>query len=117
MTSEHENMITALAAATRAEREPTASCPDGSSKWHTPGRLLDEGHLAGVTVTDIHRAGAGLQRRGLAVHKTQFGVTRWALTETGAGYARRLARQKPPNPAPAPRGRADRKTLARSVQS
>jgi hypothetical protein len=115
MTPEHETMITALAAATATVREPTAGCPDGISRWHTPARLLDEGHLAGVTVTDIHRTGAALQRRGLAVHRTQFGETRWALTETGAGLARHLSKRTIPAPATAPRGRADRKVLARSA--
>jgi hypothetical protein len=94
MKSEQEDLVAALAAATAVTREPTAGCPDGISRWHAPARLLDEGHLAGVTVTDIHRAGAALQRRGLAVSKTQFGVTRWALTQTGQGYARRLARTR-----------------------
>jgi hypothetical protein len=45
-----------------------------------------------MTETDVHRVGAALQRRGLAAHKTQFGVTRWTLTETGLTQARWLAR-------------------------
>lgn len=113
LNPEYEDMVTALASATAVEREVTAGCPDGTSRWHTPGRLLGEGHLTGVTVTDIHRVGAALQRRGLVVHRTQHGVTRWTLTETGVGLARHLVRRVTPEPAPAPRGRADR--LARSA--
>lgn len=115
MTPEHENLITALAAASAVEREVTAGCPDGRSTWHTAGRLLDEGHLTGVTVTDIHRDAASLQRKGLVAHRTQFGATRWTLTETGTGCARHLARRAAPEPVPAPLGRADRKVLARST--
>ena len=51
------------------------------------GRLIDEQRVTGMTVTDIHRAGAALARRGLVVSRTQFEVTRWALTGSGAGYA------------------------------
>jgi hypothetical protein len=92
MTQELNDMVTALAAATAAVREPTPGCPDGHSRWHTAGRLLDEGHLTGVTRTDIHRCGQALQRRGLVAHKTLYGTTRWALTEQGAGQAAHLAK-------------------------
>ena len=35
MTPEQQNLITALAAATAQQREPTPGCPDGFSRWHT----------------------------------------------------------------------------------
>jgi hypothetical protein len=83
MTQDHVNMIAALAAANDREREPTAGCPSGRSKWHTAGRLMDR--VAGYLV-----------RRGLAATRTTLGVTRWALTEDGLRVAqagRRAARQ------------------------
>lgn len=115
MTSEHENMVRALAAASEREREPTAGCPDGRSKWHTAGRLLDEEDFDPGGVTEMHRVADHLVRKGLAARRTTLGVTRWTLTETGAGYARHLARQAAPEPAPVPLGRADRQVLARST--
>lgn len=92
MTQEHVNMIAALAAASDRDREPTAGCPDGHSKWHTAGRLMDEEDFDPGGVTELHRVADHLVRKGLAARRTRFGVTRWTLTESGAGYARRLAR-------------------------
>jgi hypothetical protein len=114
MTQDHEDMIAAMAAASEREREPTAGCPDGRSKWHTAGRLMDEQDFDPGGVTELHRLAGHLVRKGLAARRTTLGVTRWALTESGAGYARALARRVTPAEVPAPRGRADRKMLARS---
>jgi hypothetical protein len=114
MTQDHENMIAALAAATERDREPTAGCPDGRSKWHTAGRLMDEEGFDPGGVTAVHRLAGHLVRKGLAATRTTLGVTRWALTESGTGYARHLARALPPAETPAPRGRADRRMLVRS---
>jgi hypothetical protein len=91
LDAEHESMLVTMLAANEVEREVTAGCPDGRSKWHTAYRLRTEG-LAFLTETDVHRVGAALQRRGLVSHKTQYGTTRWTLTEHGAREARRLAR-------------------------
>jgi len=91
LSEDQTSMLIALLAANETEREPTAGCPDGLSKWHAAGRLRDES-LPGWTETDVHRVGAALQRRGLAAHKTLHGRTRWTLTGAGLGQARRLAR-------------------------
>lgn len=89
-------MIAALAAANDREREPTAGCPSGRSKWHTAGRLMDEEDFDPGGVTEMHRVAGYLVRRGLAATRTTLGVTRWALTEDGLRVAqagRRAARQ------------------------
>lgn len=91
LNPEHESMLAVLLAANETEREVTPGCPDGTSKWHTAYRLRTEG-LAFLTETDVHRIGAALQRRGLVAHRTQYGTTRWTLTEHGAREARQLAR-------------------------
>jgi hypothetical protein len=114
MTQDHEDMIAALAAATGRDREPTAGCPDGRSRWHTAGRLMDEEDFDPGGVSEVHRVADHLVRKGLAARRTTLGVTRWTLTESGAGYARARARRVLPAEVPAPRGRADRKMLARS---
>ena len=89
------------------EHEPDAGSPAGRERDRAhadprlPGRAqhvaqrvpaAHRGPGPGWTETDVHRVGAALQRRGLAAHKTQFGVTRWALTEAGLGQARALSR-------------------------
>jgi hypothetical protein len=91
LNADYEAMLGVLLTSTELEREVTVTRPEGTSKWHTATRLIAEG-LAGFTVTDVDRMGAALQRRGLATHKTQFGTTRWALTEHGLGEARHAAR-------------------------
>jgi hypothetical protein len=94
LNEDRTSMLIVLLGANQTERDPAPGCPDGHSKWHDAGRLRSEG-LAFLTETDIHRIGAALQRRGLAAHKTHYGVTRWTLTEAGLGQARRLARSAP----------------------
>lgn len=113
MNQDQENMVAAMHAASERDREPTAGCPSGRSTWHTAGRLMDEEGFDPGGVTEVHRVADALVRKGLAVRRTTLGVTRWTLTETGTGYARHLAARPVPAAPPAPRGRADRKMLAR----
>lgn len=91
LNEDQTSMLIVMLDANETGREPTAGCPSGQSTWHDASRLRSEG-LAFLTETDVHRVGAALQRRGLAAHKTQFGVTRWTLTGAGLGQARKLAR-------------------------
>jgi len=92
MTQEQFNMMAAMLAADVRERPPTPGCPSGFSAWHTAQRLMDEEELAGDE-TAVHRTGGQLQRKGLAVHRTVLGVTRWTLTEDGRRAVRgQLAR-------------------------
>jgi len=109
MTQDDINMIGALLSATERDREPTAGCPSGRSRWHTAERLMDEEDFDPGGITELHRVAARLQRKGLVAARTIIGRTRWALTEDGLRVAkagRRAARGEGRPPGRAPAGRA-----------
>jgi len=77
-------VLTALRAASVLTREPGTLTPDGHRKFFTIAELEEEGRLDGIEdVTGLSRAARGLYKNGYVAVRTQFTVTRWAITAEG----------------------------------
>jgi len=77
-------VLAALRAASVLTREPGTLTPDGHRKFFTIAELEEEGRLDGIADTaGLSRAARGLYKHGYVVVRTQFTVTRWAVTPEG----------------------------------
>lgn len=85
---DHVRILSALRAATALRREPGTLTPDGHEHWWKLGELEMENRLDIGPHTSA--AARGLRKLGLVTGRTNFSVTRYAITGEGllalAGY-------------------------------